>query len=60
MSRLQLLRQVWAYQDSVATRTVDTHIAELRKKLEQVPSEPRMIVTVRSVGYRWDPEGCPN
>ena len=56
-SRSQLMRQVWAYSDTVVNRTVDTHVAELRKKLERVPSRPELIVTVRSVGYRWDADG---
>jgi len=56
-SRLELMRQVWGYCDGVITRTVDTHVGELRKKLERVPSEPKLIVTVRSVGYRWEEKG---
>jgi two-component system, OmpR family, alkaline phosphatase synthesis response regulator PhoP len=48
VSRLELMRQVWGYSDAVITRTIDTHIAELRKKLG-----PRYIVTVRKVGYRF-------
>jgi DNA-binding response OmpR family regulator len=51
-SRLELLREVWGYSDSVVTRTVDTHVAELRRKLEDDPGEPRHILTVRKVGYR--------
>lgn len=52
MSRQDLLEKVWGYPDSVLTRTVDTHIAELRRKLEADPSAPEYIVTVRKVGYR--------
>lgn len=52
MSRQDLLEKVWGYPDSVLTRTVDTHIAELRRKLEVDPSTPEYIVTVRKVGYR--------
>ena len=52
--REQLLRQVWGYRSSTTTRTLDTHIAELRRKLEPEPSAPRHIVTVRTVGYRLD------
>ena len=47
VSRLQLIREVWGYPDSVLTRTVDTHIGELRKKLEQDPANPEHILTVR-------------
>ena len=46
------MRQVWGYSDSVMSRTIDTHIAELRRKLERNPAEPRHILTVRKVGYR--------
>jgi two-component system alkaline phosphatase synthesis response regulator PhoP len=51
-SRLELLRSVWGYSEAVASRTVDTHIAELRRKLEPDPAAPRYIVTVRKAGYR--------
>jgi len=53
--REQLLRQVWGYRSTTTTRTLDTHIAELRRKLEPEPAAPRHIVTVRTVGYRLDP-----
>jgi len=52
VSRLRLLREVWGYSSAVVTRTVDTHIAELRRKLEQNPSSPQHIITVRKSGYR--------
>jgi DNA-binding response OmpR family regulator len=52
VSRLELMREVWGYSDSVISRTVDTHIAELRRKLEDDAAEPRHILTVRKVGYR--------
>jgi DNA-binding response OmpR family regulator len=52
VSRLDLLREVWGYRAAVVTRTVDTHIAELRRKLEPDPGEPRHILTVRKTGYR--------
>jgi len=51
-SRLQLLAEVWGHSSAVLTRTVDTHIGELRRKLEQDPSTPRHILTVRKAGYR--------
>jgi DNA-binding response OmpR family regulator len=53
-SRRDLLREVWRYPISVSSRTLDTHIAELRHKLEAEPSSPRHIVTVRKLGYRLD------
>jgi two-component system alkaline phosphatase synthesis response regulator PhoP len=52
VTRLELMRDVWGYADSVITRTVDTHIAELRRKLEDDPADPRYILTARKVGYR--------
>jgi two-component system alkaline phosphatase synthesis response regulator PhoP len=52
VSRLELLRSVWGYADAAVSRTVDTHIAELRRKLEPDASAPRYIVTVRKAGYR--------
>jgi DNA-binding response OmpR family regulator len=52
-SRASLLQEVWGYQSFVVTRTVDIHIAELRRKLEPVPSEPRHFLTVRKRGYRF-------
>lgn len=55
ISRLELLRRVWGYSDDVVSRTVDTHIAELRRKLEKDPSSPRHILTVRKAGYRLVP-----
>ncbi len=51
-SRLELLKEVWDYSAAVMTRTVDMHIAELRRKLEENPSNPHHILTVRKVGYR--------
>jgi DNA-binding response OmpR family regulator len=52
VSRRDLLDQVWGYPTMVVSRTVDTHISELRRKLERDPAKPRHIVTVRKVGYR--------
>jgi two-component system, OmpR family, alkaline phosphatase synthesis response regulator PhoP len=52
-SRAELLDEVWRYANtSVMTRTVDIHIAELRRKLEDDPSQPRHLLTVRKAGYR--------
>ena len=53
ISRLELLRQVWGYDAEVVSRTVDTHVAELRRKLEEDPARPRHILTVRKIGYRF-------
>jgi DNA-binding response OmpR family regulator len=51
-SRVDLIREVWGYPSSVVTRTVDTHIAELRRKLEPEPRRPRYFLTVSRIGYR--------
>ena len=52
VSRAELLDEVWGYASEVLSRTVDTHIAELRRKLEDDPANPRHILTVRKTGYR--------
>jgi two-component system alkaline phosphatase synthesis response regulator PhoP len=54
-SRVELLREVWGHRVEVMTRTVDIHIAELRRKLEDDPSQPRHILTVWKAGYRLEP-----
>ncbi|MFW5905097.1 MAG: response regulator transcription factor [bacterium] len=52
-SRAELLAEVWEYANTdVETRTVDIHVAELRRKLEDDPSRPEHILTVRKAGYR--------
>jgi len=55
LSRVTLLREVWGHQADVMTRTVDIHMGELRKKLEDVAAEPRHFITVWKAGYRFDP-----
>ncbi|MCU0492567.1 MAG: response regulator transcription factor [Chloroflexaceae bacterium] len=49
--REMLLDQVWGWDFAGDTRTVDKHVAELRRKLEDDPANPRYILTVRGVGY---------
>jgi DNA-binding response OmpR family regulator len=51
VSREALLEDVWRYDANVLTRTVDTHILELRRKLEDDATDPRHIITVRKAGY---------
>ena len=52
-SRSELLKEVWRYGNAeIMTRTVDVHIAELRRKLEDDPTDPKHILTVRKAGYR--------
>ncbi len=55
VSREQLLEEVWGYSPNMATRTVDNQILKLRKKIEDVPSDPRHILTVHGTGYRFEP-----
>jgi two-component system alkaline phosphatase synthesis response regulator PhoP len=51
--RDELLRVVWGYKSAPSTRTVDVHVAWLRQKLEADPKQPRWIVTVHGLGYRF-------
>ena len=51
-SRDELLEEVWGYDADVVSRTVDTHVGQLRTKLEPDPAAPRFILTVRKSGYR--------
>lgn len=53
LSRDQLLTDVWGYPDLPLTRTVDNFIARLRGKLEDEPHQPRHILTVHGIGYRF-------
>ena len=53
VSRIALMKEVWGHRAAVASRTVDTHVAELRRKLEPEPHNPRFIVTVHKAGYRF-------
>lgn len=55
LSRDDLLNAVWGIDYLGTTRTLDQHIAKLRKKVEPVPSSPRFITTVHGVGYRYEP-----
>ncbi len=51
-TRVELLTEVWGYSAEVMSRTVDTHVAELRRKLEADAANPKHILTVRKTGYR--------
>jgi DNA-binding response OmpR family regulator len=51
--RSELLRSIWGYDAGAFTRTVDTHIGSLRRKLEDEPGQPQFIVTVPNVGYKF-------
>lgn len=54
-SRMELLREVWGAGAAVSRRAVDTHIARLRRKLEEDPAKPRHILTALAWGYRFRP-----
>lgn len=53
-SRDQLLEALWGHDYIGDTRTIDVHVRWLRKKIEEEPSSPRRLVTVRGVGYRFE------
>lgn len=53
VTRRQLLRDVWGIEQEIITRTVDRHIASVRKKIETDPNEPEHIETVYGLGYRF-------
>jgi two-component system alkaline phosphatase synthesis response regulator PhoP len=53
VNREALLNHVWGYDSSAFTRTVDTHMARLRQKIEDVPGEPRHFITVHRAGYKF-------
>lgn len=54
LSRDRLLDEVWGYDATPVSRTVDVHVASLRAKVEANPSHPEYIVTVHRLGYRFD------
>lgn len=54
LTREQILEAVWGYDHAPLTRTVDMHVAKLRKKIEPVPEEPVWIVTVHRMGYKFN------
>ncbi len=53
ISRDRLLDEVWGYESFPTTRTVDTHVLNLRKKIEDNPNSPRFFITVHGVGYKF-------
>jgi two-component system alkaline phosphatase synthesis response regulator PhoP len=55
LSRDRLLDEVWGYDATVQSRTVDVHVAALRQKLEEDPARPRFLRTVHGRGYRFVP-----
>jgi two-component system alkaline phosphatase synthesis response regulator PhoP len=53
LSREELLTEVWKYDSTPTTRTVDVHVAWLRQKLEENPKFPQLILTIRGLGYKF-------
>ena len=53
VTREDLLNQVWGYESIPYTRTIDAHIATLRKKIEERPDKPALIITVHGKGYKF-------
>jgi len=53
LTRYQLLDDVWGYDSEPTTRTVDNYILQLRKKIEDIPSEPVHFLTVHGAGYKF-------
>ena len=56
LSRDQLITAAWGPGMAITDRAVDTHVFNLRKKIEPVPSEPRFLLGVRGLGYRFEDE----
>jgi DNA-binding response OmpR family regulator len=54
LSRDQILEEVWGWNYSGDSRTVDVHVSWLREKIEQAPDTPRRIITIRGSGYRFE------
>lgn len=53
VTRSELLEEVWEYREYPTTRTVDNHLASLRAKIEDDPANPRHLLTVHGVGYKF-------
>jgi two-component system, OmpR family, alkaline phosphatase synthesis response regulator PhoP len=56
LTREQLIEQVWGHDFYGDTRVVDVHIGRIRKKIEEDPANPTLVVTVRGAGYHWEDE----
>jgi two-component system alkaline phosphatase synthesis response regulator PhoP len=57
LTRASLLDQVWGHGTNVTDRVVDNQVTNLRKKIEPEPNQPRFLVSLRGIGYRFDGEG---
>lgn len=56
LTRRLLIDEIWGKETAITERVVDNQIANLRKKIEQNPADPRYLKSVRGIGYRFDPE----
>ncbi len=54
LTREQLIQQAWGSNTYIGDRVVDTHILNLRKKIEPTPARPRFLLSIRGIGYRFD------
>jgi DNA-binding response OmpR family regulator len=54
LSREQLIEAAWGHGVSISDRVVDNHMMNLRRKLEDTPADPRYLVSVRGLGYRFE------
>jgi two-component system alkaline phosphatase synthesis response regulator PhoP len=54
IARDRLLDEVWGYDEAPLTRTVDMHVAKLRKKIESRPADPQFLLTVHGMGYKFN------
>ena len=55
VTREQCMERIWKNRAKRDSRTLDTHVKRLRKKVELDPAEPQHVVTVRGIGYRFKP-----
>jgi two-component system response regulator RegX3 len=55
VTRTQCMERIWRDRTKADSRTLDTHVKRLRKKVELTPAEPRHVLTVRGIGYRFKP-----
>jgi len=56
LTRDQLISEAWGHGTAITDRAVDTHLFNLRRKLEPDPASPRFFVSIRGIGYRFDAE----
>jgi DNA-binding response OmpR family regulator len=57
VSRKQILEEVWGLREDTDTRAIDNFIVRLRRYLEDNPTRPKHLLTVRGVGYRFEVDG---